>query len=99
MSQFDTPFAQAIDALGQTPESVTAKMREMGIKGYRRMAGSCPVARYLWACGFPRVTVSSSARRYRDSRDDSEESVSLNVGVKQWICDFDDGKYPEFYLE
>ena len=100
MSMFDTPFAQAIDSLGTTPESVTEALRAKGIKGYRQMASSCPVARYLVACGFPSVTVATSAKRYRTGHtDNSEESVSLNRGVQQWIRNFDDGMYPEFYLE
>ncbi len=93
-------FLEAIQALGETPEQVTAKLSEMGIKGYRQMASSCPVAKYLNACGFPHVTVGSTANLYQDAdKHYSDQCHHLPAGVKQWICDFDDGKYPEFYLE
>lgn len=95
-------FLEAIKSLGQTPEEVTLALREKGIKGYRQMASSCPIARYLNACGFPRVTVASSAKRYQnefvEKEHDAEESVSLPKGVQDWITRFDDGQYPEFYL-
>ena len=100
MSPFDTPFAQAIAALGKTPETITKRLRAKGIKGYRRVASACPIANYLKACGFPNVTVATSAGRYTtDRQHDSDESIALPEGVKKWITDFDDGKYPEFYLE
>jgi hypothetical protein len=99
MSQFDTPFAQAVAALGETPESVTEALRAKGIKGYRRMAGSCPIANYLKACGFPKVSVATDAKRYMADSEDSDESVSFPKGVRDWISSFDDGKYPEFYVE
>lgn len=93
-------FEQAVKSLGETPEEVLLALREKGVKGYRRMAGSCPVAKYLNACGFPNVTVCTSAKCYRDGSKeaDSEQSIYLPSGVQKWICDFDDGKYPEFYL-
>jgi hypothetical protein len=70
----------------------------MNIKGYRMRAGSCPIARYLNACGFPIVTVCTSAKRYQDGSKDSEaeESVYLPQGVHEWIMKFDNGHYPEF---
>ncbi len=93
-------FLEAIKSLGETPEEVTLALQAQGIKGYRQMASSCPVARYLNACGFPHVTVSTSAKRYRDGskESESEESVYLCAGVQEWIRRFDDGEYPEFYL-
>ena len=99
MSKFDTPFAQAIAALGDTPEKVTEALKAKGVRGYRQSASSCPIAKYLNACGFPVVTVCTSAKRYRDKAEDSEESITLPNGVKNWIIAFDEGKYPEFYLE
>lgn len=96
-----TPFEQAIAALGNTPEQVTAVLRAKGIKGYRCSAGRCPVANYLKSCGFPQVTVATSAKCYRDERCESqvEESVQLNAGVRNWIIGFDDGAFPEFYQQ
>lgn len=93
-------FLEAVKSLGETPEEVTQALREKGIKGYRQIASSCPIARYLNACGFPSVTVCTSAKRYRDGskESDAEESVYLSAGVRQWVSDFDFGKYPEFYL-
>lgn len=95
-----TPFETAIRALGNTPEQVAAKLREMGIKGYRRYASRCPVANYLKACGFPVVTVATFANRYQSSADEvADEAVYLPVCVRDWIIEFDDGKHPEFYQE
>ena len=90
-------FEEAIAALGTTPEQVTDKLREMGIKGYRRMAGSCPIAKYLNACGFPMVTVCNSARRY-DHFWSASETILLPAAIKNWILDFDNDHYPEFEL-
>jgi hypothetical protein len=92
---------EAIKALGQTEESVTDKLREMGIKGYRQMASSCPIAKYLNACGFPYVTVCTYACTYAtDNKEaDNEERYYLPKHVRDWASDFDVGKYPEFYLE
>lgn len=98
MSQYDTPFAKAVASLGETPESVTEALRAKGIKGYRRMASSCPIAKYLNACGFKIVTVAAHAHTYRNQEDHyAEEMISLPKGVTDWIIGFDDGKYPEFY--
>ena len=99
MANFQTPFEQAIRAWGDTPEQVTEVLRSKGIKGYRMSAGRCPIANYLKSCGFPQVTVATSAKRYRDvsPESQSEESISLPPGVRSWVMDFDDGKYPEFH--
>lgn len=95
-----TPFEQAIRALGETVESVSLKLTEMGVKGYRCRAGCCPIANYLKACGFPQVSVATHANRYRSpEQGDSEESVILPKHVRDWIIEFDDGKYPAFYQE
>ena len=92
-------FLEAIKSLGETPEEVTQALREKGIKGYRCMAGSCPVANYLKACGFSSVTVSCYASMYVNSdKENADERHYLPAGVRQWITNFDDGKYPEFYL-
>ena len=98
-------FEEAIAALGTTPEQVTDKLREMGIKGYRRMAGSCPIAKYLNACGFHLVTVCNSARRYDHFRSATQarqchasETILLPPAIKNWILDFDNYHYPEFEL-
>lgn len=92
-------FEEAIAALGTTPEQVTDKLREMGIKGYRQMAGSCPIAKYLNACGFHLVTVCNSARRYDHSRQcHASETILLPPAIKNWILDFDNDHYPEFEL-
>lgn len=100
MSQFDTPFAQAVKSLGETPESVTEALRAKGIKGYRCRASCCPVANYLKACGFPEVSIGSRALRFSGpTASDSDEQVSLPSGVRDWISQFDDGGYPEFYQE
>lgn len=99
MSKYDTPFAKAVASLGETPESVTEALRAKGIQGYRRMAASCPIAKYLNACGFPLVTVASHAQKYAGQEDErADETVSLPKGVKDWIIEFDDGKHPEFYV-
>ena len=98
MSQFDTPFVKAVKSLGETGESVMAALREKGVKGYRSQCSRCPVANYLKACGFTDVTVAGHANRYNRS-DDSDESILLPLGVRDWIAQFDQGKYPEFYQE
>lgn len=100
MSQFDTPFAKAVASLGETPKQVSEALQARGIKGYRQIASRCPIAHYLNACGFPHVTVATYAHRYSTSKaENAEEMVSLPKVVKDWIYDFDNGKYPEFYQE
>lgn len=91
-------FIEAINTLGDSPESVSAKLQEMNIKGYKRQAGFCPIAKYLNACGFPDVTVSSLAMRYGKDRHVADEVVPLPLGVQAWIRNFDDDKYPEFSI-
>ena len=95
-----TPFEKAVASLGKTPEEVSIALQGKGIKGYRRMASCCPVAKYLQSCGFPTVTVATHAHRYQHPKDENaDEMISLPQGVREWITNFDDGKYPEFYLE
>lgn len=92
-------FLEAVDSLGVTSEEVLIALRAKGIKGYRQSASQCPIAKYLNACGFPKVTVCTSAKYYGErSQDWSEQSISLPPGVVKWTIDFDNGKYPEFYL-
>lgn len=94
---------EAIEALGTTPEQVSSKLRDMGIKGYRRMASSCPIAKYVKACGFPHVTVATYVKVYQDRGSDigdvADQTHLLPQGVRDWIAGFDEGEYPEFYLE
>ena len=94
-------LTQAMQALGDTPESVTAKLREKGIKGYRRIAHSCPLAKYLkQECGVENVTIGTTANVFSGpTAHTSDESYMLPDGVKVWVQNFDDGMYPEFYLE
>ena len=91
-------LTEAMQALGETPESVTAKLRELGVKGYRRIAHSCPLAKYLHTCGFKDVTIGTTANVYKGGHE-SDESYILPDGVKVWVQNFDDGLYPEFWLE
>lgn len=91
---------EAIKALGTTQDEVTAKLKESGIKGYRRMASSCPIAKYLNGCGFPFVTVGGYVNVYAsNSSQDAEYTYHLPHAVRMWALDFDAGYYPEFYLE
>lgn len=100
MSQFDTPFAAAVRSLGDTPSSVAEALKTKNIKGYRNRASVCPVANYLKSFGYTDVSVGMAAHRFSGpTADDSDESVSLPEGVKEWIRNFDDGQYPEFYQE
>lgn len=93
-------LTEAMQALGTTPESVTAKLRENGIKGYRRLAHSCPIAKYLNKCGFADVTIGTTANIFNGpTSHTSDESYILPDGVKVWVQNFDDGMYPEFWLE
>lgn len=91
-----TPFAQAVAALGDTPESVSTLLREKGVKGKRYSASSCPIANYLKSCGFEVVTVADFAARYTSELRAPDECASLPDGVKNWIMQFDDGEYEEF---
>lgn len=91
-------FEEAIASLGTTPEEVTLKLREKGIKGSPCSASHCPIANYLKVCGFPHVGVSTYANRYpNDSHTaDSLESHRLPHGVWDWIVQFDSNQYSEF---
>lgn len=92
-------FQEAVQSLGTTPEQVEAKLRASHIRGSRRSAGYCPIARYLKSCGFTDVTVSDKVRLYNSTSGKAPaiEVVSLPEGVKQWIMDFDAGKHNEFW--
>lgn len=90
---------EAIKALGNTPEEVSAKLQSMGIKGYRQVACVCPIAKYLNACGFPHVTVATYVNVYQTGKSEyADQTYHLPKGVRDWICQFDDGKLPEFCL-
>jgi hypothetical protein len=91
-------FEEAIKGLGETPEQVTAKLRELGIKGYRQSATLCPIAKYLNTCGFPHVSVCSAAKWYKSSNvsASAEETIYLPHDVQRWIRQFDDGEHAEF---
>lgn len=91
-------LTEAMQALGTTPESVTAKLREKGIRGYRRIAHSCPLAKYLkQECQREDATIGTSANLYKGGSLNPDESYILPDGVKVWVQEFDDGKHPEFY--
>jgi len=93
-------LTEAMKALGTTTESVTAKLREKGIKGYRRLAHSCPLAKYLkQECQVQDVTVGTTANIYQGESQTPDESYMLPDGVKVWVQNFDDGMYPEFWLD
>lgn len=89
----------AIVALGTTSEEIANKLRQLGIKGYRRRARACPIATYLAACGYHDAYVGAGVSMYDSTNplsDYTEVYVSLPPVVQQWARDFDDGKFPEF---
>lgn len=89
-------LTEAIQGLGTTKQSVSAKLREMGIKGSMFSAGWCPIARYCRAVTGHEVLVSDMAKVFPEGADTAEERIELPKHVKAWILDFDGGVMPEF---
>ena len=99
-----TPFETAIAAFGATPETIMATLSGKGIRGNRHSCTTCPVARYLNACGFPVVSAGLYVRHYpshaeRDAAIPPTETVLLSKVLRTWMNDFDEGAYPEFEEE
>ncbi len=89
--------AEKLAQLGNTSEEIAAKLRIVGIKGRRQEPKSCPLTHYL-------VQVDPRFRNFRignitvyDGTLDYEAGVDMETPVRQFVRDFDDGKYP--YLE
>jgi hypothetical protein len=90
MTLFKSPFESAIQCLGDTTKSITAKLREKGIKGEQDSTCDCPIANYLKTFGFRNICVSHKFISF------SRETIRTPLHVSQWILDFDDGDYSEF---
>lgn len=91
-----TTLTNAIAALGTSVEQVTQVLRDRGIKGYKRMASTCPIAQYLNYCGFKDVTVAGTTIKRYEGGPESVEVVGIPKAVVDWVCQFDDGLLPEF---
>lgn len=88
---------EAVKALGETEESISEKLRSMGIRGVLRSASFCPLAKYFNKCGFEDVTVSATVTAYYSKHaDEPVVCMWLPTHISQWEQHFDAGHYPEF---
>jgi hypothetical protein len=88
---------EALSWLGETEEEVVRALRERGIKGIRRAAGSCPLAAYLrlwW--DHPSVWQTVSAW---SEESDTYHSHDTPRHCFAFACHFDSGLYPDLIAD
>lgn len=79
-------------SLGDTAEEVAKTLREIGITGWRLNSRSCPIAQYLYRCGFSHPWVTRN--RVMDHDVDVCRAIDLPNAVKWFIDAYDKGKIP-----
>ena len=85
---------------GKSTEQIAAALREKGVKGYRKEARDCPIARFLKEeLGLLRCNVSATAIEGRYEDDGEFYMVTHGVewrGFHNFLYEFDNGSLPEF---
>lgn len=76
--------------LGTTAEQIAASLKEMGVTGDHR-SGSCPVANFLNRQGDDKTYSVGMAVIYPGA----EVYISSPEPIRQFVWEFDGGKYPD----
>jgi hypothetical protein len=82
-----------LEQLGETPEQVAEALKAKGFKGKRKRAHCCPIYQYLTSHGLD-VGVSPSEIALYDTTTKGCD-ITAPLPIKQFIYDFDLGKYPD----
>ena len=87
-----------LEGLGPTSATVAESLRQIGIRGRQNSIDHCALARALETQGCRDVRVYDSAywswAQWCDEQDRSYE-LALPPWVRQFVRDFDAGKYPD----
>lgn len=84
--------------LGDTPEKVAGTLRQANVRGKIDSVTSCPVAKYLKSRLGRTYTVGVGLNYvdvWADLGEKKTASVELPESVKQFIRNFDAGRYPD----
>ena len=86
---------EALVALGETPQEVSASLKRLGISGICRSPRGCPIAKYLKGKGFNEVVASASTVSSRWFSEDTYYEISVRTpsGVGVFMNQFDVGEY------
>jgi hypothetical protein len=85
-----------LNQLGETPEEVAESLKAKGLKGKRKRAHCCPIYQYLTSHGLD-VGVSPNEIVLYDITTKGCD-ITAPLPIKQFIYDFDDGKYPNLEI-
>jgi hypothetical protein len=85
-----------LNQLGETSEEVAQSLKDKGFKGKRKRAHCCPIYQYLTSHGLD-VGVSPNEIVLYDITTKGCD-ITAPLPIKQFIYDFDDGKYPNLEI-
>ena len=91
MDEERTKLLDSLHHAGRTTHSIYRQLKTDGIKGERGCSTSCPIGEYLISKGHDGPEVHS--RHVSVSTDYGDVIVETPVTIKQFIINFDDGKY------
>jgi hypothetical protein len=91
---------QLVDSLGTEEDAVAYQLKALGVRGMKKNAIGCAIARYLYAVlGVERdvvcITVSTTRVHIKRSRERIPVQVKLPGAVSRFISAFDAGNYPD----
>jgi len=81
-----------LEQLGETPEQVAEALKAKGFKGRPKQAHCCPIYHYLTSHGLD-VGVTPGQISLYAPNDDCD--ITAPLSIKQFVYDFDAGKYPD----
>lgn len=103
----DAGLKQALEALGDSSETVAGNLTAWGFKGQQHLCEICPVANYLLAVieaaekaavGPEYVRVYRTVVEYVDVRTEMAQAFTP-LSVSAFVEDFDDRRYPTLIKE
>jgi hypothetical protein len=86
-----------LNQLGETPEKVAQSLKDKGFKGKRKQAHCYPIYQYLTSHGLDLGVSPSEIALYDTTTKGCD--ITAPLPIKQFIYDFDIGKYPELESE
>ena len=95
---------ELLTALGESADDVAASLQTLGIRGEHRNPRACPIAAYLNSYGvghlvaFERSTYVYATMAYAHANDIANSywyDIKLLQAVREFLCRFDSGQYPQ----
>ncbi len=85
----------ALADLGSTERQVAATLRELGLKGERSRAGTCPIANYLYDAFPAAQLVAVSGEAVYAALPGSKLELTTPQPCRDFVTGFDVGAYPD----